>query len=153
MKTSVSLRLCVKMTLLFLSLAPRINAQTPAAGDSIIEAKTKAISKQLRCPVCQGLSIQDSPSDLSVQMKSVVREMVQQGKSEAEIKAYFVSKYGEWILLAPKPAGMNMLVYLTPFILLVGGGGLIVYRVRKWTNNPAQPEAKTAEELEAEYRS
>lgn len=117
-----------------------LSTQTPAAGDSVVEAKTKAIARQLRCPVCQGLSIQDSPSDLSVQMKSVVREMVVQGKSEEEIKSYFVSKYGEWILLAPKPAGMNMLVYLAPFILLIAGGGLIVFRVRKWTAaGKAQP--------------
>lgn len=87
----------------------------------------------LRCPVCQGLSIQDSPSELSQEMKGIVREQLKSGKSEDKVKAYFVSKYGEWILLEPKPHGMNLFVYLAPFILLLGGGALIVVMVRKWS--------------------
>jgi cytochrome c-type biogenesis protein CcmH len=83
--------------------------------------------------VCQGLSLADSPSELSMQMKQVVRDQLAAGKSPEEVKAYFVSKYGEWILLEPKPRGMNLAVYLLPLFLLVGGGGLIVVMVRKWT--------------------
>jgi cytochrome c-type biogenesis protein CcmH len=68
-----------------------------------------------------------------MQMKQVVRDQLAAGKSPEEVKAYFVSKYGEWILLEPKPRGMNLAVYLLPLFLLVGGGGLIVVMVRKWT--------------------
>jgi cytochrome c-type biogenesis protein CcmH/NrfF len=60
--------------------------------DSVLEARTSAVASQLRCPVCQGLSIQDSPSDLSQQMRSLVRDQLAAGKTPDEVKAYFVSK-------------------------------------------------------------
>lgn len=109
------------------------SAMTQVLSDSALDARTKALSAELRCPVCQGLSLADSPSELSMQMKQVVRDQLAAGKSPEEVKAYFVSKYGEWILLEPKPRGMNLAVYLLPLFLLVGGGGLIVVMVRKWT--------------------
>ena len=59
-------------------------------------------------------------------MRSVVREKLAAGQSSDEVKAYFVSKYGEWILLEPKPRGMNLMVYVAPFLLLLGGAWLIV---------------------------
>jgi cytochrome c-type biogenesis protein CcmH len=102
-------------------------------SDSLLDVRTKELAAELRCPVCQGLSLADSPSELSMQMKQVVRDQLAAGKSPEEVKAYFVSKYGEWILLEPKPRGMNLAVYLLPLFLLVGGGGLIVVMVRKWT--------------------
>jgi cytochrome c-type biogenesis protein CcmH/NrfF len=89
-------------------------------SDSLLDVRTKELAA-------------DSPSELSMQMKQVVRDQLAAGKSPEEVKAYFVSKYGEWILLEPKPRGMNLAVYLLPLFLLVGGGGLIVVMVRKWT--------------------
>jgi len=139
---SASLRLCVIML-----FASQVQAQTSAPSDSVLDRRVAEIARVLRCPVCQGLSINDSPSQLSLEMKQVVREQLQAGKSPDEIKAYFVSKYGEWILLEPKPRGMNLFVYLAPFILLVGGGALIVVMVRKWTRGSTgsipEPEPDT----------
>jgi cytochrome c-type biogenesis protein CcmH len=114
-----------------ISLPFTLSAQV--MSDSALDARTKELSAELRCPVCQGLSLADSPSELSMQMKQVVRDQLKAGKSPEEVKAYFVSKYGEWILLEPKPRGMNLAVYLLPLFLLLGGGGLIVVMVRKWT--------------------
>jgi cytochrome c-type biogenesis protein CcmH len=116
--------------------------QTPAVEpyDSVLEARTREVSAVLRCPVCQGLSIQDSPSELSLQMKDVVRQQLKEGKSPEEVKAYFVSKYGEWILLEPKAAGANLLVYVLPITLVVGGAVFIWLMVRKWS---AQTPAST----------
>ena len=102
-------------------------------GDSALEARTSAVAAQLRCPVCQGLSIQDSPSELAQSMRSLVRDQLAQGKSPEQVKAYFVSKYGEWILLSPAPHGFNLLAYLFPVLVVVGGGALIVLAVRRWT--------------------
>jgi cytochrome c-type biogenesis protein CcmH len=116
-------------------------AQQPASAtaDSILEARTAEVAAQLRCPVCQGLSIQDSPSELSQQMRSVVKDQLREGKSPEEVKAYFVSKYGEWILLEPKAKGFNMLVYALPILLVLGGLAVIAAAVRKWTRPPDQP--------------
>jgi cytochrome c-type biogenesis protein CcmH len=104
-----------------------------ATGDSALEARTSAVAAQLRCPVCQGLSIQDSPSELAQSMRSLVRDQLAQGKTPDQVKAYFVSKYGEWILLSPAPHGFNLLAYAVPVLVVVGGGALIVLAVRRWT--------------------
>ena len=130
-------------------LAPQLT-RAQISNDSILEQRTKELAAQLRCPVCQGLSIEDSPSELSLQMKQVVRDQLREGKSPEEVKAYFVSKYGEWILLAPKPRGMNLAVYLLPVVLLIGGGALIVVMVKRWTSAAPASATKTETETEAE---
>jgi cytochrome c-type biogenesis protein CcmH len=135
-----------------LLLVPPVSAQQPITNDSILEVRTEEVAGVLRCPVCQGLSLNDSPSELSLEMREVVKEQLKAGKTPEEVKAYFVSKYGEWVLLEPKPQGMNLIVYLAPFILLLGGGGLIVVMVRKWSraNTGAQSEQAFVEENEYE---
>jgi len=120
-----------------LAISPvRGQAAPPAPADSALEARTSAVASQLRCPVCQGLSIQDSPSELAQSMRAVVRDQLAAGKSPDEVKAYYVSKYGEWILLAPKPSGFNLLAYLLPVVVVLGGGLLIALAVRRWTRAP-----------------
>jgi len=116
---------------------------TPPArtADSALEARTSAVAAQLRCPVCQGLSIQDSPSELAQSMRSLVRDQLAEGKTPAEVKSYFVSKYGEWILLAPEPHGINLVAYAVPILVVVGGGAGIVFAVRRWTSVPKSVSA------------
>lgn len=139
------------LLLLLCALCVSRAANAQVLSDSILDARTKEVAAELRCPVCQGLSIQDSPSELSQQMKQLVRDQLKAGKSPEEVKAYFVSKYGEWILLEPKPHGMNLAVYLAPFVLLLGGGALIVVMVRKWTKD--QPADNKAAADDAELNS
>lgn len=119
-----------------LAFAGIATSQQPAQADSILEARTAEVAKQLRCPVCQGLSIQDSPSELSQQMRAVVKDQLRAGKTPDEVKAFFVSKYGEWILLEPKPSGFNLLVYAVPVILIMLGLGIVFVAVRRWTQPP-----------------
>ena len=108
------------------------------ANDSALEASTTAVASELRCPVCQGLSLQASPSELAQQMRGLVKDQLASGKTPEQVKAYFVSKYGEWILLSPKPQGFNLLVYLLPALLVVGGGAFVWVMVRKWSAPPAE---------------
>lgn len=107
--------------------------------DSIkLENRTREVASQLRCPVCQGLSINDSPSELALEMKALVRDQLAAGRSPDEVRGYFIEKYGEWVLLEPDPRGVNLLVYLLP-VLAVAAGGLIVWRaVRRWTAAPGR---------------
>jgi cytochrome c-type biogenesis protein CcmH len=102
-------------------------------ADSALEAQTTAVASTLRCPVCQGESIQDSPSDLARQMRAVVRDKLRAGNTPDQVKAYFVSKYGEWILLDPTMTGLNILLYVIPVLLVVGGLALVAILVRRWT--------------------
>ncbi|HEX7546541.1 MAG TPA: cytochrome c-type biogenesis protein [Gemmatimonadaceae bacterium] len=118
---------------------PQSVAAPQSVADSVLEARTAALASQLRCPVCQGLSIQDSPSELSQQMRAVVKDQLREGKTPDQVKAYFISKYGEWILLEPKAHGFNVLVYAMPVLLVALGLGVIVLAVRKWTRPPDIP--------------
>lgn len=103
------------------------------AFDPELEERTSDVASDLRCPVCQGLSVEDSPTELALQMRAVVREQLAAGRSPAEVKAYFVDKYGEWILLEPEASGFNLIVYVLPWLAVLAGAALIVLVVRRWT--------------------
>lgn len=117
------------------TLANSALAQDPTTidQDSALEARTSVLASQLRCAVCQGISIQESPSALAREMRDVVKEQLRAGRTPEEVKAYFVSKYGEWILLAPTPRGLNLLLYVLPGLLVVGGFIWIGAVVRRWS--------------------
>ena len=105
-----------------------------AVPDSALEARTSAVAAKLRCPVCQGESIQDSPSSLAREMRGVVKERLRAGETPEQIEAYFVGRYGEWILLEPTTKGLNLLLYLLPIVLVIGGVTLVVVLVRRWSH-------------------
>jgi cytochrome c-type biogenesis protein CcmH len=115
------------------SASSRPAAPSVTAADSALDAQTRAVASTLRCPVCQGESIEDSPSDLAKQMRAVVRDRLRSGETPDQVKAYFVSKYGEWILLEPTMTGLNILLYVIPVLLVVGGLALVAFLVRRWT--------------------
>ena len=114
-----------------------------------LDRDVRAVAAELRCPVCQGLSLADSPSELSQEMKDVIRAQLAEGKSPAEVKAYFVSKYGEWILMEPKAEGFNLAVYVLPVLALLGGGAFVFFTARRWVRvgeaaSPTESESETA---------
>jgi cytochrome c-type biogenesis protein CcmH len=71
-------------------------------------------------------------------MRNLVKSQLADGKTPAEVKAYFVSKYGEWILLDPRAHGFNLVLYAAPYLLLVVGFGVIVVAVKKWTGGSGE---------------
>ena len=91
------------------------------------------IHKNLRCLVCQGQSISDSNSDFAITLKMVVRDLVDQGKSEKEIYNFLSDKYGDWILYKPKLNFGNFLLWFLPYFALFIGGLIILYLIRKNT--------------------
>ena len=121
----------------------QVDAARPAVAaprsDSALEAQTTVLASELRCPVCQGNSIQDSPSELAQEMRSLIRDQLRAGKTPDEVRAYFVDKYGEWILLAPKAQGLNLIVYLVPFAAVLVGG-LVVWRTVRRSMTVSQPQ-------------
>lgn len=109
----------------------------------------QALGKLLRCPMCQGLSIADSGSSAARAQMDRVRELVGEGKTDEEIRAYFVARYGEWALLEPSAQGFNWLVWLGPPALLLFGALVIARLVRRVPKAPAgrgtPEEAPTAD--------
>jgi cytochrome c-type biogenesis protein CcmH len=114
--------------------SPGGTTAVPIAGaDSMLDRRVRSVAMRLRCPVCQGESIQESPAELAQQMKGVVREQLAAGKTEQDVLDYFLAKYGDWILLEPRAEGINLLVYWIPVIFLVIGAIVLFMTVKKWT--------------------
>jgi cytochrome c-type biogenesis protein CcmH len=105
-----------------------------------LEARVQELGKQLRCAVCQGLSIADSPASMARAQLDKVREMVAAGSSDEEIRDYFVERYGEWVLLQPRAAGLNWLVWLGPGALVVFGFAVILRQIRRSGREPPRPK-------------
>jgi cytochrome c-type biogenesis protein CcmH len=127
MKTMSPSTLFAIFALLVLFVHPLHAATAPDLDD-----QTRAVATELRCVVCQNLSIADSPSEMAQQMRAIVREQLQAGKSPDEIKAFFVSKYGEWVLLKPKTTGFSALLWILPYAVLVLGVSAALWFVRRW---------------------
>jgi cytochrome c-type biogenesis protein CcmH len=104
-----------------------------AGAVPVDETTVHDVAAQLRCVVCQSLSVADSPSETANQMRGIIRERLAAGESPAEVRAYFVEKYGEWILLAPPKSGFNLLVWVVPFAGLGLGLVLVAVILRRWS--------------------
>ena len=116
-----------------------------AASNDEIEDRTREISTELRCVVCQNLSVADSPSEMAQQMRAIVREQVQAGKSTEQIKEFFVSKYGDWVLLRPKTTGVSALLWILPYVVLVCGIIAALWFIRRWTTKKPPAEVSISE--------
>lgn len=115
-----------------------------AATSADVEDQTRAIATELRCVVCQNLSVADSPSEMAQQMRAIVREQVKAGKSPEEIKNFFVSKYGEWVLLKPKTSGFAALLWILPYIVFVVGLFAALWFLRRWSSARKSQQASVA---------
>ncbi len=110
-----------------------------------VQAKVREISKTLRCAVCQSESVWESGAELAMQMRQIVRERVIAGESGDEIRAYFVSRYGDFILLKPRVTGLNRLIWFGPFLLLAVSAFLLYRKMRSWvTQTPPSPPDQIA---------
>ncbi len=118
----------------------------PAAGlakvvdETEIDQTVRDIAKTLRCTVCQTENIWESGAPLAHQMREAIRERVEQGHSAEEIRAYFHSRYGDYIMMEPPKQGINWLIWLAPFLLLIGGGVLLWREVKGWVMKTPAPQ-------------
>lgn len=121
----------------------------PLSG-AALEVRTKEVAGLLRCPVCQGLSVYDSPASMAVNMKHQVRDLLSRGFTQEQILKYFENSYGEFVLLEPPFRGVNWLVWLAPAIMLIGGGVLIYFAVQRLREGPVAgiPAAAAVDEKE-----
>jgi cytochrome c-type biogenesis protein CcmH len=117
---------------LLLSLpAMAVGVDAKILADPQAEARARALMTELRCLVCQNQSISDSDATMAEDLRHIVRERIMAGDSDAEIKAYLVARYGDWILLNPPFNAATLLLWLGPFVLLCGGVIVYVRRSRR----------------------
>lgn len=112
---------------------PAVQEQVPAVTlTPEQEARARVLEGELRCPVCRSQSIRQSRSFMADDMRRRVRALIAEGKSDDEIKQYFVDRYSTWVLLTPPRRGFNLAAYLLPaVVVLVGAVGLVVAS-RRW---------------------
>ena len=109
---------------------------TPVAGEALAQ-RTNEIGRLLRCPVCQGMAISDSPAEMAVNMRGQVRELLERGYTEEQILQYFELSYGEFVLLRPK----SKVLWMLPVIALALGAALVFLKLRKLERVPHPPLA------------
>lgn len=139
--------------LLLLALAqPSPNTPPPDFSPEVFE-----IARELRCPVCQGESAAESNAGIAVEMRRIIAEQLAQGKSRAEIREFFVQRYGDWILYEPPARGLTLWVWLSPLVGLgLLGFGLWRYLARVRARAQLTASDVSEEEiarLEAELQS
>ena len=114
----------IKFILLILFLILSFQKLLIADNNSSLVDK---ISKNLRCLICQGQSVYDSQSDFALSMKTLIKNKLEEGKSEKQIYDYLKNQYGEWIRDDPEFDKKNLLLWTFPLILFIFGG-LLIYR-------------------------
>ena len=127
------MRPSVRNALLCALIVVALGMSPLAAAAASLEEQAQGLAAELRCPVCQNLSVADSPSEMANQMRDLIREKLRSGESPDQVRAYFVSRYGEWILLAPKRQGFNWVAWLLPFGAILAGACAIGWVVRRGT--------------------
>ena len=116
----------------------------PIAG-AMLDQRTNEVASLLRCQVCQGLSVADSPSTMAQDMKHQVREFLARGYTQEQILAYFDRSYGQFVLLKPKFSGVSTLVWLLPIAALIFGAVVVLSKAKQLEAGPAK-EAAAADE-------
>jgi cytochrome c-type biogenesis protein CcmH/NrfF len=117
-------------------LIPGVPPALPPPPAEQVQQLAWLMGRKLRCPVCRGQSISESTSEAAVQMLNLTRDFVAAGYDEQQIMDYYVSKYGEWILLQPDTRGLNLLLWLAPGFGVGFGIAMAAWLVLKWRKEP-----------------
>ncbi len=110
------------------------------AGEALT-ARAEEVAGLLRCPVCQGLSVADSPATMAVNMKAQVKDLLARGYDQEQILVYFEHSYGEFVRLEPPLRGVNWLVWLGPVMALAAGAAVVAWTLRSRRRAAEEPLA------------
>lgn len=116
----------------------------PLEGEEL-RIVTREVASDLRCPICQGLSIADSPTASAQAMLDQVRDLLEQGYTTAQIFTYFEGAYGEFVRLTPRADGFNLIVWLGPIVVVLVGITLLAMRFRRASPRTTAPASEDDE--------
>jgi cytochrome c-type biogenesis protein CcmH len=132
-------------------LAPAFAKEAaPAVADPAAEVRLMTLSSELRCLVCQNQTIADSNADLAVDLRNEIREKIQGGMSDAEIKDFMVARYGDFVLYRPPVKAITILLWTGPFLLLAVGGGILFFNLQRRRQSVAEVELSRDDQALAE---
>ncbi len=136
-----------RLVLAFLLLAGPALAVQPdeILPDPALEARAREISRDIRCPVCQGESIDDSNAPISRDLRIIIRERLVAGDSDTEVVDYIVARYGEFVLFNPRPEGSNLILWAAGPALLLAALAIAVATQRRRAGTPEPVLSETEE--------
>ncbi|HEX2432225.1 MAG TPA: cytochrome c-type biogenesis protein [Aestuariivirgaceae bacterium] len=142
-------RCCTSIAILLLStIAAQAVEPDEVLSDSRLEARARALSSELRCLVCQNQSIDESDAPLAKDLRMLIRERLKAGASDAQVRDFMVERYGDFVLLRPRFAPETLLLWVTPFALLLVG---LIFAIRAGRRGTPASDAEaplTQEEAE-----
>lgn len=135
----ITLYASLLLTLMLFTFTSAFAQDTTPSDDEV-----NAIAKQLYCPVCENTPLDVCPTEACRQWRELIRDQLAEGKTEAEIKQYFVANYGARVLSEPPRTGFNWLVYIIPPVLILAGAVILFTSFRAWTKPKAAPTGSSA---------
>jgi cytochrome c-type biogenesis protein CcmH len=118
--------------LIALLVAVAFFSGSAAQEAGVTDDQVNAIAKQLYCPVCENIPLDVCPTQACAQWRDLIREMLASGKTEAEIKQYFVDHYGDRVLASPPAQGLHWLIYILPPASIAAGAFVLLRAFRSW---------------------
>ncbi len=118
-------------------LAQPVQADGPTPTPVITDDMVNAIAKQLYCPVCENIPLDVCGTQACAQWRELIREKLQEGWTEEQIKAYFAQQYGERVLATPRPRGFSLLIYVFPPLAILLGVFILYRALQNWRVSPA----------------
>jgi cytochrome c-type biogenesis protein CcmH len=133
--------------LLGLVVAGAVVVAATQGGDATPKERVDALAREIQCPECDGVSVAQSPAQTSRAIRADLRDRVENGQSDDEIRDAYVDRYGESILLDPEGSGLGVLVWGLPIALLIAGGAGLVLATRHWRQEPRLHATAADEQL------
>jgi cytochrome c-type biogenesis protein CcmH len=125
-----------RLALLLLLFSLPTFAAPESFSNPAMEQRARHLQRELRCLVCQGESLDESSAPLAADLRRLVRAHMVAGESDAQIKKFLVARYGNFILMDPPFEADTYALWLTPFLVLIIGGGVALWVVRRARKSP-----------------
>ena len=144
------MRLLALLAMLLFACAVAADNAVPTAADPMTNKRAVQLGEKLRCLVCQNQSIEESNAELAVDLRRQIREMIAQGRSDANIIDFMVQRYGDFVLYQPPFKTTTLLLWLGPGVLFATGLGGLIYNLRRRRTQRDEQPLTEAQQKQAE---